>query len=194
MISEVIASAFVGGVAGSAITAITQIYITKQRQTAETERRHAEFYAESKVDSLTELHSALDDCYRTFDEYYKRNVESVDREDYLGEIVPALDQVRQSLSQASIFLDDSETETMHTAVTELEMGVSYLERKAISDRVNSDEIDRDRINDSFDDAKEVLRKQMYGPIEKLEAKSGNEVNSPQLIVKRVKNALSTISG
>lgn len=168
MIPDVAISAFVGGVAGSTITAIAQVYTTIKQQDSETERRQAQFYLEHKVGVLTDLHEALDNCYRTIDDYYKRNEESVDSEGYLEDVVPSLEECERTLSQAAIYLDDNEEEKIEIALRELRSGVMSLQEKAIDEEYNR-EIDWESLNEAYDDAVDTLRNQMNDPIEQLDS-------------------------
>lgn len=169
MVSEVVLSAFVGGVAGSMITAIVQIYTTKKQQRAETERQVAEFYAGRKVETLTNLHSTLDRCCRVLDDYYKKNSESVTESDYHDEVTSSLEEYERALSQASIFLDEIEREQMDETLSELRLGVMSIQDKALSDGREPRKIDWDELNSVYDEAREVLRSQMNDPIEELES-------------------------
>lgn len=169
MVSDVVISALVGGVTGSTITAITQLYATMKQQRAETERRQAEFYLELKVGALTDLHSALDSCYRTIDDHYKKNEESVGRENYLEEVVPSLEEYERTLSQVAIYLDDNEKEKLESALRELRRGVMSLQDKAISVEYEPREIDWESLDSAYDSAKDILRNQMNEPIKQLES-------------------------
>lgn len=169
MVSDVIISAFVGGVAGSIITAITQVYTTNKQQKAETKRRHAEFYVEPKVQTLTDLHSALDGCYRTIDDFYKKNRESVTREDYLEELVPKLNEYEQLLTRASIYLNADEKKKMENALRELRLGVMSIQDKTVPDGPEPREIDWESLHAACDGARGVLRGQMSEPIRNLES-------------------------
>lgn len=167
MVSDVIISAFIGGVAGSIITAITQVHTTSKQQRAETKRRYAEFYAEPKVQTLTDLHSALEGCYRTIDDYYKRNKGSVSRENYLEEVIPTLNEYEQLLTRAGIYLNDNEKEKMENALRELRLGVMLIQDKAGSDDSEPREIDRESLDTACGGARDVLRRQMSEPIENI---------------------------
>lgn len=164
MVSDVVLSALVGGSVGSAITAITQVYTQK----VETKRRHAEIYAGPKVETLTDLHSALDGCYRTIEDYYKKNKESVSREDYLGEVVPPLEKYKQLLTRAGIYLNDDEMESMENAYRELHLGVMSIQDKAGFDGSGPREINWENLDTACDGARGVLRSQMSEPIENVE--------------------------
>ncbi|MFC7205263.1 hypothetical protein ACFQJC_17270 [Haloferax namakaokahaiae] len=169
MVSDVIISAFVGGVAGSAITAITQVYTTNKQQKAETKRRHAEFYAGPKVKTLTDLHSALDECHRTIEDYYKRNNESVSRDDYHEEVVSNLNEYEQLLTRAGIYLNDDEKEKMENALREFRLGVMSIQDKAIPDGQEPREIDWESLDAANDGARGVLQGQMGEPIKNIES-------------------------
>lgn len=169
MVSDLVMSALVGGVAGSSITAIIQLYTTIRQQKSETERHQAEFYLEHKVGALTDLHEALDNCYRIIDDYYKKNEESVSREGYIGEVVPSLEDCKRSRSQAAIYLDDDEEEKLESALREFRIGVMALQDKASSVDYEPREIDWDSLDAAYDEAMDMLRNQMNGPIEQLDS-------------------------
>jgi len=169
MVSDVIISALVGGVAGSIITSITQLYTSNKKQKAETKRRHAEFYIEPKVQTLTDLHSALDDCRRTIDDYSKRNRESISREDYLEEVVPTLSEYRQLLTRADIYMNNNEKQKMENALRELQLGVMSIQDKTIPDGPEPREIDWESLDDAYDGARSVLQGQISEPVEKFES-------------------------
>ena len=173
MVSDVVISAVVGGLAGSVmgstITAIAQIHTTNKQQDAETERRHAELYIGPKVETLTGLHATLDDCYRTIDDFNKRNKESVGREDYLGEVVPALEEYKLLLTRAGIYLSSDEKEKMDRALSQLQLAAHSIEHKAIADGSKPAKIDWVSLDAAYENARGVLRSQMSEPIENLES-------------------------
>ncbi|WP_178915705.1 hypothetical protein [Natronomonas gomsonensis] len=125
MVTATVIGAAIGGVIGSAIAGGANYYVTQKQIEAEDTRRYADYFLKEKVNSITDLHANLENCYQK----YKFNWESsmsMDESEFENEIMSAFYDFEYAMRHASIFLDDTQMNLIEDAYEEFRWANGYF--------------------------------------------------------------------
>ncbi|MFC4452092.1 hypothetical protein [Halorussus aquaticus] len=142
---------------------------------SEDARRRAEYYLDKKVESLIQTHSTLEETRRT----YKRIADKaghggISEEDH-QDAIDLYFEYKSTVDRVSIFLDEPQHEILLDVFNILHDTNPYLSR-AVKQPENVDyrEFDLAEYNDRFNEAEEMLKKEVKTPIDSLSSGRDNK--------------------
>lgn len=172
VVETVLAGVFgvVGSVVGYGVAAWANIQSTERQIESENRRRRGEYFLERKVEALMELHSTL----KTTRRKYKFKADKVGEvqlsQEEVDELMEQFREYEQVKNEAGIFLDDDQQRTLAEVV-----GILLDVNNNLYNAVNNppDSVERyafgfNEFNVKFDEAEEVLKEEVKGPIDAFE--------------------------
>lgn len=147
----------------------------KIREQNQTDRQRGEYYLEKKVDALMDLYAVLEETRRE----YKRLADQagyggISQEEY-SNVIDRYYEYKRATDRAAVFLSEGEHETLLQVFSFIHDLNSYLKRSIDnSDATEYSEFDLAEYNNRFNEAEEVLKKELNGPIEALKVDGSTE--------------------
>lgn len=169
----------IGAIAGSIVTGEYQIRRTKAQQSSENKRRHAEIYADKKVQALSDLNQSMVDFHQTY-----RHLEDADtdqssyrepnEEMYRNGIQQEHQNFIRILNRAVIFLNEGQTESLrrlshYMSKIDEDMHLRFIDGVSEPEGVNKFNFDDwEDYNRLRKEAQNILREEIAQPVNNFE--------------------------
>lgn len=173
MVSDAVLGALVGGgagVLGAGITAVLSWFTTTKRIDSTNKRRRAEFYWEREAESLTNLHSKLEECHRTITSHSDPHEEKsyIPKETHEDEVLSTIEAFRTALRRDGIYLSEENHDTLNEALGQFYRSTNSIDWGFDSDDKRKELKELDLMAEKYSKAKRALQEQINEPIEEFE--------------------------
>lgn len=184
MVSDTVFGAAIGVsgvVIGSFLTGAFNWLSTKQRmeaerenlqirQEAETERRRGEYYLQQKVEALINLYAVLEETRREYKKTADKAVYGEISQEEYEEVIEWYNRYERTMDRAAVFLSDEQHEILLEVFNNIHDTNSFLHRKVDNpEKSKYSEFGLSEYNDRFNTAEDMLKQEIRGPIEALDA-------------------------
>ncbi|WP_423746622.1 hypothetical protein V5735_19035 [Haladaptatus sp. SPP-AMP-3] len=164
MVSDILITAAIGGTVGAVVTAAASLFQTHLQQQSENIRWHAEFYLERKVESLMDLHAALEHAKLIYIEKgLKIGYGTVTKED-VDEVISVWQRFEQKLNQASVFLTNDQQQILSETLDKFHEANPIFNQAYEERNMAPSDFARREILDKYREGSEVLKEEINGPI------------------------------
>lgn len=169
-----------GAVIGSLLTGAFNWLATKQRvaverenlriqQESETERRRGEYYLDQKVESLMTLYAVLEEARREYKKTADKAVYEEISQDEYETVIKTYREYERTMDRAAVFLSEPEHETLLAVFDTLHETNQFLTGQIENpEQVSYSEFGLSEYNSAFNDAEQMLKDEIKGPIEAME--------------------------